>query len=66
MLGYLHTFKNISGPHLVVVPKSTLGNWMNEFKRWCPMIRPFKFHGNQEARAAQKAKYLDPVNAFDV
>jgi len=66
LLGYLSEYRGITGPHMVVVPKSTLGNWMNEFKRWCPMIRPFKFHGNQEARAAQKAKYLDPVNAFDV
>ena len=66
LLGYLSEYRGITGPHMVVVPKSTLGNWMNEFKRWCPMIRPFKFHGNQEARAAQKAKYLDPVNGFDV
>ena len=45
----------ITGPHMVVVPKSTLGNWMNEFKRWCPMIRAFKFHGNAEMRAGQIA-----------
>jgi len=66
LLGYLSEYRGITGPHMVVVPKSTLGNWMNEFKRWCPMIRPFKFHGNQEARAAQKAQYLDKNNAFDV
>ena len=66
LLGYLSEYRGITGPHMVVVPKSTLGNWMNEFKRWCPMIRPFKFHGNQEARAAQKAQYLDRNNAFDV
>jgi SWI/SNF-related matrix-associated actin-dependent regulator of chromatin subfamily A member 5 len=46
LLGYLHEYRGITGPHMVVVPKSTLGNWMNEFKRWCPMIRAFKFHGN--------------------
>ena len=66
LLEYLSEYRGITGPHMVVVPKSTLGNWMNEFKRWCPMIRPFKFHGNQEARAAQKAQYLDRNNAFDV
>lgn len=36
---YLHEFENCRGPHLVMVPKSTLSNWCNEFKRWCPVIR---------------------------
>ena len=31
--------RNVSGPHMVLVPKSTLGNWMNEFKKWCPTLR---------------------------
>ena len=65
LLGYLHEYRGITGPHMVVVPKSTLGNWMNEFKRWCPVIRTFKFHGNAEEREAQKAQYLVP-GGFDV
>jgi len=65
LLGYLHEYRGITGPHMVVVPKSTLGNWMNEFKRWCPVIRTFKFHGNAEDREALKAKYLVP-GGFDV
>ena len=24
---------------MILVPKSTLANWMNEFKRWCPTLR---------------------------
>ena len=41
LLGYLNEYRGIKGPHLVIVPKSTLGNWMNEFKRWCgPRARP--------------------------
>lgn len=39
LLAYLHEYRGITGPHLVIVPKSTLGNWMNEFRRFCPIIR---------------------------
>ena len=30
ILGYMHEFRRISGPHLVIVPKTTIANWMNE------------------------------------
>ncbi|KAM7488199.1 hypothetical protein LguiB_025683 [Lonicera macranthoides] len=39
LLGYLHEFRGITGPHMVVAPKSTLGNWMNEIRRFCPILR---------------------------
>ena len=64
LLGYLAEQRGISGPHIVIVPKSTLGNWCNEFRRWCPSLRVVKFHGNAEERMAQRAG-LQP-NAFDV
>lgn len=64
LLGYLHEFRGISGPHMVIVPKSTLHNWMNEFRKWCPVLRVVKFHGNQEQRMNQKL-VLQP-GKFDV
>jgi SWI/SNF-related matrix-associated actin-dependent regulator of chromatin subfamily A member 5 len=50
MLAFLHHFKGITGPHLVIVPKSTLGNWCKEFARWYPQFRVLKFYGNKEER----------------
>jgi len=50
LLGYMKHFKNINGPHMVLVPKSTLANWMNEFKKWCPTLRAVCLIGDQEAR----------------
>ena len=35
---------------MVIVPKSTMGNWLKEFARWCPCIKAVKFHGNREER----------------
>lgn len=42
--------RNIPGPHIVIVPKSTLANWMNEFKKWCPSLRAVCLIGDQETR----------------
>ncbi|XP_077000970.1 SWI/SNF-related matrix-associated actin-dependent regulator of chromatin subfamily A member 1 isoform X3 [Tamandua tetradactyla] len=52
LLGYLKHYRNIPGPHMVLVPKSTLNNWMNEFKRWVPSLRVICFVGDKDARAA--------------
>merc|ERR1719445_1707451 len=50
LLGYMKHFRNINGPHMVLVPKSTLANWMNEFKKWCPTLRAVCLIGDQETR----------------
>ncbi|KAJ1659427.1 DNA-dependent ATPase fun30 [Dispira simplex] len=39
------------GPHLVIVPTSTLENWMREFKKFCPALRVASYYGNQSERA---------------
>lgn len=49
-LGYLKTFRGINGPFLMVVPKSTLQNWMNEVARWIPKFRAFCLHGDRDER----------------
>lgn len=50
LLGFMKHYKSIGGPHIVIVPKSTLANWMNEFKKWCPSLRAVCLIGDQEAR----------------
>ena len=30
--------KGVNGPFLVVVPLSTLSNWVNEFDKWAPSV----------------------------
>ncbi|KAB8342938.1 hypothetical protein FH972_022534 [Carpinus fangiana] len=50
-LGYLRFNREIHGPHLVVVPKSTLDNWKREFARWIPDIDTLVLQGAKEERA---------------
>lgn len=65
LLGYLHEFRGITGPHMVVAPKSTLGNWMNEIKRFCPVLRAVKFLGNPDERKHIREELL-VAGKFDV
>ena len=47
LMGFMKHYKNINGPHMVLVPKSTLANWMNEIKKWCPTLRAVCLIGDQ-------------------
>ena len=61
IIAYMREFKNITGPHLIMVPKSTLSNWMNEFQRFCPCIRTIRFHGAKEDREIFVRETLQPT-----
>lgn len=52
LLGYMKHFKKVDGPHLVIAPKSTLTNWINEFNRWCPSLKVVCFIGDAPTRQA--------------
>ncbi|KAM0954320.1 putative calcium/calmodulin-dependent protein kinase chromatin remodeling ISWI family [Dioscorea sansibarensis] len=65
LLGYLHEFRGITGPHMVVAPKSTLGNWMKEIRRFCPILRAVKFLGNPDERKHIREELL-VAGKFDV
>ncbi|ETN41555.1 uncharacterized protein HMPREF1541_03491 [Cyphellophora europaea CBS 101466] len=49
-LGYLRHICDITGPHLVAVPKSTLDNWAREFKKWTPEVNVLVLQGAKDDR----------------
>ena len=50
--------KGIFGPYLILGPLSTLSNWINEFKRFCPDFPAVLYHGSKTERAEIRAKRL--------
>ena len=64
-LGYLKHYRQITGPHLIVVPKSTLQNWSREFGKWTPDFNTVLLTGSKEERAEIIANRLIPQD-FEV
>ncbi|KAM4053663.1 SWI/SNF-related matrix-associated actin-dependent regulator of chromatin subfamily A containing DEAD/H box 1 [Anomaloglossus baeobatrachus] len=55
-----------TGPHLVVVPASTLDNWVREFNHWCPDLNILLYYGSQEDRKHLRYDILSKVVEFNV
>lgn len=43
-----------TGPHLIVVPGSTLENWYREFERFSPSVKVKLYHASQSERAEDR------------
>ncbi|KAJ9103708.1 hypothetical protein QFC20_004712 [Naganishia adeliensis] len=64
-LGHLKLRCGITGPHLVVVPKSTLDNWKREIAKWVPGFSVIVLQGTREERAEIIDKRVLPQD-FDI
>ncbi|ORM42010.1 putative chromatin-remodeling complex ATPase chain [Babesia sp. Xinjiang] len=65
LLAYLKESRGINGLHLILAPKSTIGNWISEINRFCPDLRVLKFIGNKEERNYMMSHELDP-SKYDI
>ncbi|KAG8480940.1 hypothetical protein CXB51_025619 [Gossypium anomalum] len=67
LMGYLSAMNTAGLLALIwlLLPKSTLGNWMNEIRRFCPVLRAVKFLGNPEERRYIREELL-VAGKFDV
>jgi SNF2 family DNA or RNA helicase len=65
LLAHLASARCVWGPHLIVVPTSTLLNWETEFKRWCPALKVLTYYGSIKDRKAKRVGWSKP-NAFHV
>merc|ERR1719420_1627405 len=52
LITYLMEKKGVMGPYLVIVPLSTLSNWMLEFSRWAPSLTTLSYKGSPNQRRA--------------
>ncbi|CAL8068628.1 unnamed protein product [Calicophoron daubneyi] len=51
LLGYIKHCRHKPGPNIVIAPKSTLSNWMNELAHWVPTLRSVCLIGSQDERS---------------
>lgn len=63
LLSLLHKVHNIPGPHLLIVPLSTISAWMRELGRWAPSLHVVKCQGDVKTR---QSIITDRHNRFSV
>lgn len=54
------------GPHLVVVPGSTLENWLREFQNFSPNLKVEPYYGSQKEREEQQYLIEDMLESVNV
>ena len=59
VIAFLAHLKDIgkAGPHLIIVPSSTLDNWLREFSRFAPSLIVVSYYGSQAERQMLRYDY---------
>uniref|UniRef100_T1GGP4 ATP-dependent helicase brm n=1 Tax=Megaselia scalaris TaxID=36166 RepID=T1GGP4_MEGSC len=50
LITYLMEKKKLNGPYLIIVPLSTLPNWVLEFEKWAPAVGVVSYKGSPQGR----------------
>jgi SWI/SNF-related matrix-associated actin-dependent regulator of chromatin subfamily A protein 2/4 len=65
LITYLMEKKKNMGPYLIIVPLSTLSNWMIEFEKWAPSCTVIPYKGSPQARrSAQTSMKMSKFNVL--
>lgn len=59
--------KGVKGPHIVIVPASTLENWLREFQIFCPNLEVMPYYAELKEREAvreQVERNIDSINVI--
>jgi SNF2 family DNA or RNA helicase len=50
--------QQVAGPFLVVVPLSTVPNWIREFRKWIPSVNTIVYVGDAQSREVRGLEEL--------
>ena len=68
VISFLAYLKQINerGPNLIVVPSSTLENWLREFKKFCPQLKIEPYYGSLQERSELRDYLERTAGQYDV
>lgn len=68
IVAFLSYLKQIgkTGPHLIVVPSSTIENWIGEFHKWCPSLKLLTYYGSQDERKHLRHRVKKQKDHIDI